>query len=219
MAEPAHHRVDLEAQALQHQYPPPQIPSVFVLSGPSGTGKDAVLEHLKGLNVRVHRAVTATTRPRRPGEVHGVDYFFLSSQAFTDLEQRGAFIERVEMYGHRYGTPIEELRAPLARGEDVVLKIDVCGARQVRARLPDAVLIFLAPPSLDELTARLRLRRTETPEEIEQRVRQAYRELCELPNYDYLIVNEPAQVTRAAEQLRCIIEAQRRRLGRQRISL
>ncbi|MBI2942364.1 MAG: guanylate kinase [Chloroflexi bacterium] len=189
---------------------------LFVLSGPSGVGKDAVLEQLRGLGVPFTSVVTCTTRERRPGEVHGVDYLFVSEETFDEMQRRGEFLEVAEIYGHRYGTPVEAVRRALRAQRDLVLKIDVQGARQVRERVPGAVLVFLAPARLDDLTARLRDRQTEPPEAIAGRLREANREMAEVPHYDYLIVNREGRPVEAAAQLRCIMEAEKRRVAPRR---
>ena len=147
----------------------PSPPLLVVLSGPSGVGKDAVLDELRKLERPWHFAVTATTRPMRPGERDGVDYVFLEPGAFERMRERDEFLECAEVYGRWYGVPRSQARDALRSGRDVILKIDVQGAATIRRMAPEALLIFLIPPSLDELRQRLQGRMTEPAAELERR--------------------------------------------------
>lgn len=160
---------------------------------------------------RVERAVTATTRDPRAGEVAGVDYLFWSEAAFREQIMAGAMLEWAEVYGNLYGTPRQGIEQALCAGRSVVLKIDVQGAASVRRAMPEAVLVFLAPPSLDELEHRLRGRLTDSAEAIDRRLSTALHEMQMLPEYDYVVVND--HLTTAADELRAIFLAEQRRVS------
>lgn len=190
--------------------PPRQRGRLFVVSGPSGVGKDTVLVQLHRLLPDVVRCVTATTRAPRPGEVHGRDYLFMSLTEFTQMVDRQEFLEYARVNGNLYGTPKAWVDEQRAQGHDVILKIDVQGGLTVRTKARDAVLIFLQPPSVQELERRLRARSTETEEQIMTRLLDARSELQQIPNYDFVVVND--DVDCAADWIRCIILAERCRV-------
>lgn len=194
---------------------------LVIISGPSGVGKDAVIAALRR---RVgadgyHYLVTCTTRGRRPGEIDGVSYRFLSRKAFQALRRAGELLEANDVHGHWYGTPRAPVVDALAAGRDVILKIDVQGAAVVKKRVPEALLIFIVPPSMEALFARLKARATETAEELEVRQRAAALELARQDDYDHVVVNETGQVDRTAERIREIIEAEHLRRGGRRVAL
>ena len=195
----------------------PRAGILFVFSGPSGVGKDTVLEEFLAGPTGVTRCVTATTRAVRPGEVHGRDYLFFSTAEFERLRDRGGFLEWAVVHGNLYGTPVASVDALLQAGDDVVLKIDVQGGRSVRERRPDAVSIFLLPPSAGELETRLRSRGTDGEAEIQRRLADSRRELAERHAYDYWIVND--RVADAAGRLAAIVTAERARAHRLEESL
>ncbi len=190
--------------------PPP--PLLVVLSGPSGVGKDAVLSELRRLDRPWHFAVTATTRPIRPGEQDGVDYVFLEPDTFTKMRDRDEFIECAEVYGRWYGVPRSQARDALRSGKDVFLKIDVQGAATIRQMAPEALLIFLMPPSLDELQRRLTGRMTESAPDMERRLRTAQEELAEVSNFDYRVVNANGRLEQAAADIDAIVAAEKCRV-------
>lgn len=184
----------------------------FVVSGPSGVGKTelcaALLERLEASA----RSISATTRPRRPGEVDGESYFFYGSEQFAREREGTGMAEWAEVHGHLYGTPKVWLDAQLARGTTVVLNIDVQGGMKIRARYPEAVLVFLLPPSIEELERRLRGRQTDREEDIQRRLNRALNEMQMLDQYDYAVVN--ADRAAAVEELLSIARAERARISR-----
>lgn len=192
---------------------------LFVLSGPSGVGKDAAIARLKALGFGIYHAITATTRDIRPNELDGRDYLFRSWEWFTEMLQRGEMLESALVHGRRYGTPRQQVREQLAQGHDVLLKIDVQGARQVKARVPNALFIFLAPPSIDDLVGRLRQRATEPDAERAIRIQNAYIEMDAIDSYDYKVVNHQDQLDDAVQQIICIIEAERCRVHRRAVTV
>lgn len=183
-----------------------------VFSGPSGAGKSTVCRHLTGLLPEFHFSVSCTTRAPRPGETDGRDYSFLSREEFLARQAAGEFLEYAEVHGNFYGTLRRELEPRVLAGHDVILDIDVQGARLARQALagkPDLaaalLLVFLAPPSLAELERRLRGRKTETEDAIQRRLANAAREMAAWREYDYVIVNDEAPA--AAEKLAAIVRA------------
>jgi len=183
---------------------------LFVVSGPSGVGKDTVIQHFLPLIDRVKLSVSATTRSMRPGETQDDPYHFFTMSEFRSLVEMDALLEYAEVNGNYYGTPRKMVDDELQRGNDVLLKIDVQGASAVRKKVPDAVLIFLMPPSYPELERRLRTRSTETEDQIDRRLLDARKELQEIPHYDYAVLND--DVPQAAERLRFIFQAERCRV-------
>ena len=162
---------------------------LLVLSGPSGVGKSTVVRQLRAAHPEVWLSVSATTRFPRPGEVDGVHYRFVSQEQFDQLASSGGLLEWAEFAGNRYGTPREPVLERLAAGQPVLLEIDLQGARQVRASMPEAILVFLAPPSWDELVRRLTGRGTESAEVVEQRLTTAREELSAEDEFDHTLVN------------------------------
>ena len=191
----------------------------MVLSGPSGVGKDAVLFELRKLDRPWHFAVTATTRPMRPGERDGVDYIFLDEETFARMLERDEFLECAEVYGRWYGVPRSQARDALRSGKDVFLKIDVQGAATIRRMAPEALLIFLIPPSLKELQQRLRGRMTESAPELERRLRTAKEELAQVHGFDYRVVNPEGRLEQAAADIDAIIAAEKCRVSPRLVQL
>jgi guanylate kinase len=187
--------------------------ALFVIAGPSGVGKGTVVSEVRR---RLHDppvvSVSATTRPPRPDEIDGVDYYFVDDEGFDRMEREGELLEWAEVFrGHRYGTPAGPVELHRSAGRDVLLEIDVEGARQVRERAPDAVLILLEPPSRAELERRLRSRGTESEADIAERLATADRELAQRDRFDHVVVNDDVEA--ASSQVAAIIEASRTRPG------
>ena len=192
----------------------PTVPHgrLFVVSGPSGVGKDTILARLHEMMPDVMRCVTATTRPARTGEIEGRDYLFVTVPDFYQMVEEDAFLEYALVHNKLYGTPRAWVDAQRAAGCDVILKIDVQGGLTVRTKVRDAILVFLKPPTVAELERRLRARLTENEEQITKRLLDARSELQQIPNYDFCVVND--EVDRAADRLRAIILAERSRIPR-----
>lgn len=197
---------------------PPQ-PLLVVISGPSGVGKDTVLMRMRELAFPFHFVVTATSRPIRPGEVDGYDYHFVSIERFETMIHDEELLEWATVYGQYKGIPKFEVRQAMASGRDVVLRIDVNGAATMRQMAPEAVFIFLAPASSDELRRRLSLRRTESVDEIDRRLAVAENELARVHEFDYVVINREDRLDEAVGQIRAIITAEKQRVYPRRVSL
>lgn len=183
-------------------------PRVFIISGPSGVGKDTVIEVLRQRYPDAYFAVTATTRPRRPGEIDGYHYYFMAREAFAERKREGEFLESAVVYGLDYGVPRGPIRAALARGQDVFIKVDVQGAASIRALVPRAISVFIAPESMTSLLQRLRSRKTDDPEVVMRRFGTASREMARAAEFDYVIFNESDRVERTVDQICAIVTAE-----------
>jgi guanylate kinase len=182
-----------------------------VVSAPSGTGKTTVCRAVVAADPGIRFSVSHTTRPPRPGEVDGEAYRFVTRERFAELIASGAFLEHAEYAGNLYGTSWEAIDEPLAAGVDLLLEIEVQGARQVRARRSDARLVFLLPPSFEALEQRLRGRGSDSPAEVQARLELARRELAAVEWFDYVLVND--ELSRCVAALREVVEAERRGEG------
>ena len=186
---------------------------LIVFSGPSGAGKGTVRQEIFSTpDHKFDYSVSMTTRPQRPGEVDGVDYFFRTREEFEALIKEGQMLEYAEYVGNYYGTPLSYVNETLDKGIDVFLEIEVQGALQVKSKVPDGVFIFLTPPDLEELEERLVGRGTDSPEVIAQRIERAKEEIALMREYDYAVVND--QVSLAAERVKRVIEAEHYRVDR-----
>jgi guanylate kinase len=194
-------------------------PMLVVVSGPSGVGKSTIVAELARLHPQVVPIVTATTRDQRPGEIDHVHYHFLSTAAFERLRAEDGLLESANVHGNWYGTPIQQVRGILAAGRDAILTIDPQGGRSVRARVPDALLIFIMPPSINDLAARLAERGSEDAASLERRRADAERWMAETDDYDYVIVNETGHPEAAAERIWEIIQAEARREPPRRVTI
>jgi guanylate kinase len=184
---------------------------LVIVSGPSGVGKDTVISSLCTIPTDPERyfVVTCTTRPRREYEVDGVHYHFMTDEEFTAKREAGGFLEANVVHGHWYGTPRDQVREALAVGRDAILKIDVQGAAVVKQKVPEALLVFLVPPSLEDLFSRLQARATETADELDIRQRNAALELARQEDYDHVVRNETGEVARTAARVDEIIRAEK----------
>ncbi len=194
----------------QHKW----TPLLVVVSGPSGVGKDTLLQRLKERGFDFAFVVTMTTRLRRENEVDGVDYFFVTREHFNELVMADGFLEYSNVYGDFKGIPKEQVQRAWGSGKDVVMRIDVQGAAKVRKVMPDAVTVFLIPESEDELIRRLTERKTETPEGLQRRITTAREEMKRLCEFDYVVVNPANQIDVAVDQLISIIRAEHNRAHR-----
>lgn len=189
--------------------------ALFVVSAPSGAGKTTLCREVRRVVPDLAYSISVTTRSPRPGETNGVDFDFVSDPEFHALLERGEFAEWATVHGHLYGTRASRLEAALAGGADVLLDIDTQGAAQLRARYPEAVLVFIVAPSMTELEQRLRERRSDAEGDIARRLTRAREEIAMWRRYDYLIVNR--DLKEAAEHLVAIVQAERCRTGRLRL--
>ena len=181
---------------------------LLIISGPSGSGKGTVCKNLlpsEGFAL----SISMTTREKRPGETHGVDYIFCTKEEFREVRDTDGLLEHATFSGNYYGTPVSYVNDQIRRGYTVVLEIDVVGALQVKDKYPEAVLIFLMPPTFSELRHRLKARGTEDEVEIDRRFRRASDEVAELPKYDYLVINDA--IDNAVQEINLIVAAEKLR--------
>jgi guanylate kinase len=194
-------------------------PLLIVISGPSGVGKDTVLQRMKERGLPFHFVVTANTRAPRENEVHGKDYWFVTKEEFARMIETDRLIEYAIVYGDYKGIPKDEVRQALTSGQDVVLRIDVQGAETIRKLAPEALLIFLTTASEEELVRRLEMRKTETAEENKLRIATARKELQRLGAFDYVIINHEFRLDETVEIIRAIIEAEHHRVNPRKVEL
>ena len=186
---------------------------LIVLSGPSGVGKGTVRKALfERVTHNIEYSISMTTRKIRPGEVDGKDYYFVTEEEFLNQIEKGNLLEYAKFVGNYYGTPLDKIQAMLDEGNEVLLEIEVQGAMQVKEKMPEAIFIFLAPPSINALTTRLTRRGTESSEIIKERVDKAYREIGLADHYDYIVVND--EVENAVDKILSIIRAEHARCNR-----
>ena len=194
-------------------------PLVIVLSGPSGVGKDATIARIKEIGVNFHYVVTATTREKRQGEVNGVDYYFLERKDFTKKIEQDDFLEYAEVYGNFYGVPKQQVRDALKRGQDVIIKVDVQGAATLKKKIPDAVFIFLLPPSLEDLLERLKARNADSEAAVGTRICKAEEEFKCMPLFDYCVINYNNDLDRTAQAVAGIITTEKHRVKPRAVSI
>ena len=194
-------------------------PLLVVISGPSAAGKDATLKRMEELGYPFHFVVTATTRPRRPNEVDGVDYHFVSRQEFAEMLEEGELLEHAIVYGQHKGIPRKQVQEALDSGKNVIMRIDVQGAATMRDLVPEAVFIFLTAASEDELIRRLEERRTETPEGLKKRIATAREEMKRLDEFDYVVVNRDNHLDETVKTIAAIITAEKCKVKQRKIEL
>ncbi len=192
---------------------------LIVLSGPSGVGKDTILDIIKARKCPFRYIVTATTRQKRANEKQGIDYHFLSHEQFLHMKDNGKLLEWAEVYGNYYGVPSEEVIEALSSGEDVILKTDVQGAATIKKVLPQALLIFLMPPSMKTLEERLKRRDSDPEANLTLRLKKARAEIDKLYLFDYVITNHEDRLADIIAQIRAIISAEKCRVKPRKISL
>ena len=194
-------------------------PLVVVVSGPSGVGKDAVFQYMRGLDRNWYFVVTATTRPRRRNERNGVDYLFVDIEEFNHIRKGEQFLECAQVYGNWYGVLKQQVKDALARGQDVLMKLDTQGAATIKSLIPESLMIFLAPPSTEELEKRLRLRKSESLEALRLRMEAALGELDSMSMFEYKVVNHNQRLDLAAFCIDSIITAEKCRIPPRQVQL
>ena len=197
----------------------PPNPLLIVISGPSGVGKDSVLEEMKSRGLPFHFVITATTRPPRPEEEDGVDYFFLSQDEFARMIDEGELLEYAVVYQDYKGIPKSQVRKALASGKNVIMRIDVQGAETVRSLAKDALLIFLTPQNEDELVKRLQKRNTEDNESLKLRIATTRQEYKKIDLFDYIVVNKDEQLSVTVDMIEAIIKAEQQRVHQRVVKL
>jgi len=181
-------------------------PLIVVISGPSGVGKDTLIERMAQLGHGHHFTITATTRAPRPGEREGVNHFFVTQDSFFKMVAANELLEWAQVYGNYYGVPKQQVRGALARGQHVIVRVDVQGARRIREVLPEALFIFVTPPSLETLRAHLVKRGVNSPEDIERRLSAAKQEMAEADRFDYRVLNDEGQLDETVAEMAKIID-------------
>jgi guanylate kinase len=194
-------------------------PLLVVISGPSGAGKDALIQRMREQNLPFHFVVTATTRPKRPDEVDGENYIFVSMSEFADMIERQELLEYAIVYGDYKGIPKGQVRDALTSGKDVVMRLDVQGADTVRRLAVDAILVFLTASSEEELVTRLQARQTESAEQLRIRIATSRQEMKRLQEFDYVVINRQDQLDETMAQVMAIIEAEHCRVHPRRVRL
>ncbi len=194
-------------------------PLLIVLSGSSGAGKDAVLARLKESNYPLKYITTLTTRPRRAKERDNIDYHFVSTEKFQEMMTNNKLLEWANVYGNWYGVPKEAVKQALDQGHDTIVKVDIQGAATIKKILPQAILIFLVPPSMDELLTRLKQRHTESPPDLNLRLKTAEEEIKQLPLFDYIVVNKWDEIDLAVSEIKAIITAEKCRVNPREVTL
>ena len=207
---------DLQAEILFQRESQPLL---LIISGPSGVGKDTVVQRMKERGYPFYFVITATDRPPRPGEVDGLDYYFYTTAEFEWMIAEGELLEHACVYGQHKGIPKAHVRQALASGQDVVMRVDIQGADTVKGLIPEAITVFLTCESEQELIARLHERRTESEEALQRRLDAAHQEMARLPYFDYAVANRRDALDEAVDDVIAIIRAEHCRTVPRRISL
>jgi guanylate kinase len=194
-------------------------PLMIVISGPSGVGKDTVINNMKKRQMPFHFVVTATTRPRRDNEVEGKDYYFVSHERFAEMIENDELLEYAYVYNDYKGIPKADVRRGLTSGNDVMLRIDVQGAATIRKIHPEAILIFLTPVSEEELVQRLKNRQSETTDEVAMRVAMARQEIKRINEFDYVVINKNNYLDETVDTIMSIILAEHHRVKQRRVEV
>jgi guanylate kinase len=194
-------------------------PLVLVVSGPSGVGKDAILNRLKERKYHFEFITTVTTRRQRSSEKHQVDYNFISVEEFQQLLHNNGLLESANVYGNWYGVPKYPVKEALEKGKDIFIKVDVQGAANIKKAIPEAVFIFIMPPSLQELSTRLRRRSTETPADLSVRLKTAEAEIAQISNFDYVVQNPCNEIDSAINDILSIIKSEKCRVKQRKVNL
>ena len=189
-----------------------QHPQLIVISGPSGVGKDSVIDMMKQEKKPYYFCVTATPRAKRPTEIDGVHYQFMTRETFEQMLGGGDLLEHAFVYGNWYGVPKPQIRHALADGKDVILKVDVQGAATIKRLVPNAVFIFVAPGSMSELSNRLQARKTESSNDMDLRLKTAESEMKEMSKFDYIVINPDGGLDKCVSTIESIITAERSRV-------
>ena len=203
----------------QVPYNPPSNPLLIVLSGPSGVGKDAVLARIQASGYALEYIITVTTRRQRVKERDKVDYHFVSTEQFQKMIARNELLEWANVYGNLYGVPKQLVKQALDRGQDTIVKVDIQGATTIKKLLPQSVFIFLMPPSMEELISRLKQRHTESPFNLDLRIKTAEQEIKQLPLFDYVVTNRQDEIDLAVLDITSIITAEKCRVTPREINL
>lgn len=201
------------------EYGPTPAPLLIVISGPSGVGKDSVLQRMKERGLPFHFVVTATTRPPRAEEKEGVDYIFVGREEFASMIDAGELMEYAVVYGDYKGIPKAQVRKALSSGKDVLMRVDVQGAATVRKISPEAILIFLTTTSEEELVDRLQKRKTESSEDLALRIATARQEFKRIHEFDYIVVNADSHLDETVDTITAIIQAEHHRVQPRRVTL
>ena len=198
---------------------PRQEPLLIVISGPSGVGKDTVIQRMKERNLPIHFVVTAATRPPRPNEVHGRDYYFYSHDEFAEMIEKGELLEYAIVYNDYKGIPKAQVRDALDTGKDVIMRLDVQGAATIRKLCPDTLMIFLTVTDEDDMVNRLQERKTETPEGLKLRIATARQEMTHVDSFDYVVINHQNHLDETVDIIISIIEAEHHRVTQRKVTL
>ncbi|MDD5094579.1 MAG: guanylate kinase [Dehalococcoidia bacterium] len=181
-------------------------PLLVIISGPSGVGKDAILNVMKKSGKPYFFAITATTRPKRPGETDGIDYLFVTREKFEKMIDNGELLEWANVYGNFYGVPKQPIEKALGEGRDAIVKVDIQGAATIKRNAPGAVSIFIAPPSMEDLQRRLSNRKTESKESLDLRLNTAREEMAQQSAFDHVVISYNKQINRAVAEIETIIQ-------------